>query len=75
LFWGLSIYGASYQVHIYPTDYKCEFLNQLAGRAALGGEQALMTNFAGCLPKLSIKKEIERIQEMDSIHIELENWL
>jgi len=34
-----------------------------------------MTNFAECLPKLSTKKKIEKIQEMDNIHIELESWL
>jgi len=36
------------------------FFNQLAGQAALGDEQALMTNFAGCLPKLSTKKKIKK---------------
>jgi len=71
LFLGLSFCGTLVQVLIYRIGTQFKFLQQVTGRAALGGDQDLMTSFAGCLPKSSTKK---KIQEMNGIYSESKIW-
>jgi hypothetical protein len=59
---GLSFGGTLVEAINCRTGLKFNFFNQLTGRSAWGGEQALMTASAGCLPKLSTKEKIKKFQ-------------
>jgi len=59
---GLSFGGTLVEAINCRTGLQFYFFNQLTGRSAWGDEQALITDFAGCLPKLSTKEKIKKFQ-------------